>query len=71
MRYLAMADVEGRLAWRKSEQVGSRPQLVVKEVRLLEVEDVPDVLGEIDAIEEERQTDREEEWRKEQEEVGR
>ncbi len=66
-----MADVEGRLAWRKSEQVGSRPQLVVKEVRLLEVEDVPDVLGEIDAIEEERQTDREEEWRKEQEEVGR
>jgi hypothetical protein len=66
-----MADVEGRLAWRKSEQVGSRPQLVVKEVRLLEVEDVPDVLGEIDAIEEERQTNREEEWRKEQEEVGR
>jgi hypothetical protein len=66
-----MADVEGRLAWRKSEQAGSRPQLVVKVVRLIEVEDVPDVLGEIDAIEEERQTDREEERRKEQEEVGR
>jgi hypothetical protein len=44
---------------------------VVKVVRLIEVEDVPDVLGEIDAIEEERQTDREEERRKEQEEVGR
>jgi hypothetical protein len=66
-----MADVEGRLAWRKSEQAGRRPQLVVKVVRLIEVEDVPDVLGEIDAIEEERQTDREEEMRKEQEEVGR
>jgi hypothetical protein len=26
VRYLAMADVEGRLAWRKSEQAVSRPQ---------------------------------------------
>jgi hypothetical protein len=26
VRYLAMADVEGRLAWRKSEQAESQPQ---------------------------------------------
>jgi hypothetical protein len=47
-------------------QESRRPQLVVEEVRLLEVEDVPDVLEDIDDIEEERQTEREEEERRSQ-----
>jgi hypothetical protein len=69
------------LAWRESRksvqaskeqlelahrQESRRPQLVVEEVRLLEVEDVPDVREELDGIEEERQADREDEERRSQ-----
>jgi hypothetical protein len=53
------------LAWRNtSRQEARRPQLVVEEVRLLEVKDVPDVLEEVEAIEEERRDDREDEERR-------
>lgn len=47
-------------------QESRRPQLVVEEVRLLEVEDVPEVLEAINDVEEEWRADREDEERRSQ-----